>query len=312
MKWLTNTLNSGIVFLGCLLLVVTGSCKSDQAKQDELKDTPQRGKIYVSADESFKPIIDAQVQVYEANNPGTSIVVTYKPEADCLRDFGTDSVRVIIATRGFTASEEDFMLDSMKVSPDKMVVARDAIAVIVNPASADSVFTMNELKQILTGKFKKDLIPIFDGIKATSTIRFIVDSVLRNDSLTPKAMAARSSEAVIDYVANTPGAVGFVGVSWIGNKEDTAQLSFLKKVKMAKLESTDIPGEYILPVQNNIYMKRYPMVRDLVYILKENYRGLGHGFTDFLSGQQGQLVFRRAYLVPTTKKFTLRQIRIVE
>ena len=31
-------------------------------------------------------------------------------------------------------------------------------------------------------------------------------------------------------------AIGFVGVSWIGNKEDTAQLSFLKKVKIAAIE----------------------------------------------------------------------------
>jgi phosphate transport system substrate-binding protein len=302
---------AGIYSLVFLLLLFL-SCKSYKEQENVLRDTPDRGTMHVSADESFKPIIDAQVQVYEANHPGTKIIVHYKPEGECLKDFAVDSIRVIIATRGFTESEKNFMIDSMEVSPDKMTVAKDAIAVIVNPLSQDSLFTMQELTEILTGRFKKNLIPVFDGVKATSTVRFIVDSVLQNDSLSPKAMAARTSEGVIDYVAKTPEAIGFIGVSWIGNKEDTAQISFLQKVKMAHLESRDIPGKYILPVQTNIYMKQYPMVRDLVYILKENYRGLGHGFTDFLSGEIGQLIFKRAYLVPDKKNFLLRPARLKE
>jgi phosphate transport system substrate-binding protein len=295
-----------------LLALVLFSCKSYQKQEDELRDTPYRGTMNVSADESFKPIIDAQVQVYEANNPGTDIKVTYKPEAACLRDFGVDSVRMIIATRGFSESEERFIIDSFKTAPRAMTVAKDAIAVIVNPSSPDSLFSMDEIKSILKGSFKKNLIPVFDGVQATSTVRYIVDSVLHSDSLSKTAMAARSSEGVIDFVAKNPNAIGFIGVSWIGNKEDTTQVSFLRKVKIAQIESTDIPGNYVLPVQANIYLGRYPLVRDLVYTLKENYRGLGTGFSDFLGGHIGQLIFKRAYLVPTQKRFTLRPIQLNE
>ncbi|HYM93820.1 MAG TPA: substrate-binding domain-containing protein, partial [Chitinophagaceae bacterium] len=154
--------------------------------------------------------------------------------------------------------------------------------------------------------------PVFDGVKATSTVRFVIDSVLHGDSLTPKASAARTSEGVIDYIAKNPDAIGFIGVSWVGDKDDTMQISFLKKVKMAQLESVNIPGNYILPVQANIYLRRYPMIRDVTYILKENYRGLGHGFADFLSGEIGQLIFKRAYLVPAQKDFRVRPVRLNE
>jgi phosphate transport system substrate-binding protein len=193
-----------------------------------------------------------------------------------------------------------------------MVIARDAVAVIVNPLSPDSTFTMGELKEILAGRFKKKLMAVFDGVKATSTVRFIVDSVLKSDSLAPGTMAARTSEGVIDYVANNPGAIGFIGVSWIGNKEDTSQRGFLKKVKIARLESTDRPGFFVLPYQENIYMGSYPMVRDLVYTLKEKHKGLGEGFSDFLAGEKGQLIFRRAYLVPVQRNFTLREAQLRE
>ncbi len=309
MKLLTHTICA--LALVCLAAIISG-CKSYRDQKLELADTPDRGRIYVSADESFKPIIDEHVQVYEANHPGTEIIVDYKPEAECLKDMIVDSVRVIIATRGFSAAEKQFIVDSFRLSPRKMVVARDAVAVIVSPESEDSLFTMDEIRQVLTGKFKKDLIPVFDGVQAPSTVRYIVDSVLKTEEITPKAVAARTSVGVIDHVAKNPNAIGFIGVSWIGNKEDEQQLSFLTKVKMARIESK--PGEemYYLPMQANIYYRQYPMIRDLVYILKENYNGLGKGFVDFMSGERGQLIFKRAYLMPAQKDFRIRPIRVRE
>jgi phosphate transport system substrate-binding protein len=106
--------------------------------------------------------------------------------------------------------------------------------------------------------------------------------------------------------------VGFIGISWIGNPEDTSQLSFLKKVKVCAIESTDMPDSYVKAYQANIYIKRYPMVRDLNYILKEKHKGLGHAFASFMSGEVGQLIFRRAYLAPAQKRFGIRPVRLNE
>jgi phosphate transport system substrate-binding protein len=309
MKALAGSFCAVLFTFSCFLM---NGCKSYKQQQDELPDTRTRGRINVSADESFKPIIDEQVQVFESNFPGTTINVAYKAEAECLKDLTNDSIRMIITTRGYSANEKQFMIDSLKMLPEKMVVARDAIAVIVNLQAPDSLFTMKEIRDILTGKFSKKLIPVFDGVQATSTVRFIVDSVLRSDSLLPGTMAARTSEGVIDYVANHPEAIGFIGVSWIGNRDDAQQVSFLKKVKIAQLESKNLPGKYILPVQANIYLNRYPMVRDLVYMLREKHKGLGHGFAEFMSGEIGQLIFKRAYLMPTQRKFLIRPIRLKE
>jgi phosphate transport system substrate-binding protein len=293
------------------LLVILAGCKTNKEKEKELQDTPYRGNITISADESFKPVVDELVQVYESNHPHTKINVLYKAEAECFKDFAVDSIRMVIATRRYNEDEKAFMVDSLGVSPQSMTVARDAVAVIVNPGAPDSLFTMMDIRKILTGRFKKNLIPVFDGVKATSTVRFIIDSVLHGDSLTPSAVAARSSEGVIDYVSKNSGVVGFIGISWIGNPEDEEQLSFLKKVRVASITSSYTDGGYVKAYQQNIYTKSYPMVRDLVYTLKENYKGLGYGFAGFMSGEIGQLIFRRAYLVPQVlKNFGVRAIRL--
>lgn len=298
--------------LSFFFLLFLHACKPYEKQADEMSDTRERGTINISADETFKPVIEELVQVYQSNYPKAEILVQYKPEADALKDLWVDSIRMIIVTREYSPEEREFLVDSVKISPEKMIVARDAISVIVHPGAEDSLFTMDEIKEILKGNFRKKLIPIFDGVKATSTVRFIIDSVLKGDSLTPATMAARSSEGVIEYVSKNPDAVGFIGVSWIGNSEDSSQLSFLTKVRMCALESTDIPGNFVKPYQANIYLKRYPMVRDLVYILKENHKGLGHGFASFLSGEIGQLIFRRAYLVPAQMNLGVRPIKLSE
>jgi phosphate transport system substrate-binding protein len=298
-----------ITLLFCFLVY---GCQSSKKKSIGNKDQVNSNTIIISADESFKPIIDQQVQVFESNNYGSKINVYYKPEAECLEDMMTDSVSMIIATRAYTEDERMYMVDSLDVVPDYMIVARDAISVIVNPDASDSLFSMTDIRAILKGSFKKNLIPVFDGVKATSTVRFIIDSILHGDSITGKAMAARSSEGVIDYVSKNKDVIGFIGVSWIGNPEDSTGLSFLKKVRVASLESTDIPGAFVKAYQANIYIKRYPMVRDLVYMVKEKEKALGHRFADFMSGEIGQLIFRRAYLVPAQKNFGIRPVRVRE
>lgn len=274
-------------------------------------DTRKSGTILVSADESFKPIIDSHIQVFESDN-SAKIRVQYKPEAACLEDLLNDSVRMIIVARPISPAEKQLVVDSFQVATTQMTIAYDAVAVIVHPESEFKKFTMEEIKQVLTGKFKKNLIPVFDGLRATSTISFIIDSVLRGDSLTKQAVAANTSEQVIDYVSKTRDAIGFLGVSWVGNPEDPKQESFLTKVNMALLQSKDDTLDYIKPWQANIYAGRYPMIRRIVYILKETHNGLGHGFADFMLGERGQLIFKRSYLLPARMQFNIRRAAVRE
>src|SRR4051812_15340118 len=92
------------------------SCESKYQKEARLPDTGERGIIQISCDESFKPVIDQEVEVYESQHLGAKIIVHYKPESDCLRDFGNDSTRMVIATRGFTEAEKKMMVDSLNIS----------------------------------------------------------------------------------------------------------------------------------------------------------------------------------------------------
>jgi phosphate transport system substrate-binding protein len=286
--------------LNCLVLVFFISCKPQQNTSPAF-DSPSSGTIHISVDESFKPVIDEQIRMYEISYPGTKIIAHYKPEADCLRDLFNDTLnRTVIITRGLTEKEDKYFKDSLHYFPAWNTVATDAIAVVINSESTDSLFTLKRLHDQLRGKINRNQTIVFDGLNATSTVRFIVDSVLKGQKFdTSVVKAARTTNEVLDYIAENKNAIGLVGINWIGNPEEPAQVERLKKVKIAYVECLvcdDTP--YVKPMQQSIITRRYPLVRGLYYINKENYVGLGTGFVNFLKNERGQLIFRRAYLGP--------------
>ncbi len=288
-------------------------CKGDKNGSEYIAETMSSGTIHISVDESFQPVIDSQIKVFMAQNPEALIIAHYKPEAECMKDLLVDSIRMVIVTRGLSEEEVNFFKDTLEYAPLYGIIASDAIAVVVNNEAKDSLFSVSDIRGMLSGTsfFKYKL--VMDGNKATSTVRFMIDSVLKGQPFSANVQAAATSEGVIDYVANNTGAIGFVGVSWIGNPEDTSQLSFLTRVKIANLQCRGCEEEaYVKPYQANIVLKRYPMVRGLYYILKENYAGLGKGFTSFLSNQKGQLIFKRAYLAPAKMSLQVRHVDMEE
>jgi ABC-type phosphate transport system substrate-binding protein len=292
----------------CILL---SGCGNGNSGKKIPQETPTSGTIHISADESFKPVLDSEVKVFESSFPDVKLIVHYVSEAECFRDLMADSTRMIIVTRGLNKEEEKFYLDSIHYVPIYGKLAYDAIAVVVNNKAKDTIFSMDNIRDLLSGQSNMKWQPVMDGVSATSTVRYAIDSILKGKPLGKNVMAAKSSEGVIDYVSKNPDAIGFIGVEWIGNTEDPEQMEFLQKVKVAAIKCEVCPNDtYVEPYQANIAMKRYPMVRGLYYILKEDFKGVGNNFVNFLQFERGQLIFRRAYLMPARMSFEIRNMQI--
>ncbi|MBS4065352.1 MAG: substrate-binding domain-containing protein [Chitinophagaceae bacterium] len=293
----------------CVCLIAV-ACKN---KKPVPTDTAETGTIHISVDETFKPIIEEQIQVFQASWPKAKIIAEYKPEAECWDDLLRDSTRMVIVTRKLTQAETSYYYDSLSVYPTTGILAQDAVALVVNREAKDSVFTKEEVAALLSGTSKLPYGLVFDGVKATSTVRFAIDSILKGGKLsTTTITAAKTSREVVEYIAANPGYIGFVGISWIGNPDDSSQTNLLKKLRIAWLpcDSCEEEGAYTKPWQDEILTKRYPYVRDIVYVLKENHAGLGKAFVNFMMSDRGQLIFRRGYLVPAWKIFMMRETKL--
>lgn len=297
------------IFCCFVFFVCVQGCESSSKKS--VYDTPKEGTINISVDESFEPVISEQIKVYQSSYPNAKIIASYKSEADCFRDLQNDSTRMIIVAKGLTEDEIKFFEAKLSYHPNFGILAYDAVTVIINAVAKDSVFTMQQLQNMLAGTDSSKQV-VVDGTNATSTVRFLLDSVLRGKNFGSNVMAANGSKAVVTYVSTHEDAVGFVGSSWVTNDEDPEQLAYRNKINFALLAcSRNCDSDtYAKPSQATITYAQYPLVRPLYYILKENSTGLGTGFTNFLNLERGQLVFRRSYLVPATMYFGLRKSTI--
>jgi phosphate transport system substrate-binding protein len=276
------------------------------------QETPTSGTINISVDESYQPVIDSEIKVFESSFPNAHIIPHYKAEAQCLRDLTTDTTRMILVTRGLTEEEEKWYSDSFHTEPSFSPLALDAIAVIVNNQSPDSIFEIKDLQDLLNGADTKH-VAVMDGLTATSTVRYAIDSILRGQKLGKNVMAAESSAAVVDYVSKNKNAIGFVGLCWVGDENDPEQETWIKSVAVAAVRCTSCGGPtYVKPYQANIYLHRYPFTRSLYYILKEHWSGVGSNFENFLQYERGQLIFQKAYLWPEGMSFQKRDVQITQ
>jgi phosphate transport system substrate-binding protein len=292
------------LLLALAIVLFLASCSD----KDKPTDTLSTGTVDISVDEAYKPVIDEQLKVFDSSYPDAHINVHYKPEAECFKDFFENRSRVILVTRPLTADEKDYC-EQKKIAPTSLALAEDAVAIIVNNASPDSMMGVDEIKGILTGTYKKKYKVVFDN-EGSGVYRYITDSVLKGGKLSAEVYGAKGDTELINYVQKNPDAIGFLGVNYVSDPEDSSGTgSFIKNVKVVSVYN-DSAKQYYAPYQAVIALKIYPFTRQFFYIKRENYPGLGTGFTNFLGRERGQLIFAHAHLFPLRMNIVIRDASI--
>lgn len=293
-----------ILLAGTIASVVLIACNTGGSKNGGELDTPTKGTIRISVDQTYKPLIESEIKVFESLYPKTKIIAEYKPEADCFKDLFNDSSRLIIVTRDLKEEEKEYFKKE-RIRPQSLQLATDAVALIVNHANPDSILTMDQVRQIMSGAAERPWQIVFDN-QNSSTVRFILDSINKGKPLPTNTMAAQTNPEVIDYVEKNKNAIGVIGVNWISDTNDSTSIEFTNRIKTVKVRA-DNNTDFVQPYQFYIGMKTYPLTRGMFFVLKEPYHGLGAGFATFLGGQEGQLLIGRYKLYPARLNIVFRE-----
>lgn len=299
------TRNQAYIVLLAIATMLT-SCWGPDSEAE--RDTQTSGTIRISVDETYKPLIESEIKVFESLYPKAHIIAEYKPEADCFKDLIADSARLIIVTRDFNDQERKFFKE-LKITPQSMLLAWDGVALITNKSNPDSILTMDQVRKIMDGsETEKKWQVVFDN-QNSSTVRFIRDSINQGKPLPVSATAAKTNPEVVDYVAKVPNALGVIGVSWISDPNDSASIEFNNKVNVVKVRA-DYGSEFVKPYQAYIALGSYPLKRGFFFCLKEPYSGLGSGFATFLGSYEGQMVIGKFRLFPARLNIVFREANI--
>lgn len=304
-----------LFFLSVIVFAAAVSCNRQPGKE---LDTPVSGNINIVVDESYLPLMSAELDVFHALYQRAKVNAKYSDENTAVNDLLSDSVKIIIINRKLTENETA-ALTQYGITPRVTKLAIDAVALVVHNENPDSMLTYEQLSKImrgeiqtwnkLSGKSKQDSIIIVFDNKQSSNARFLKETFLKESSFPQNVFAVNSNPEVIDYVAAHKRALGVIGVNWVSDKNDSLVNDFLEKVKVVSLAppGAGADSEHYKPYQAYVALKYYPLIRDVYGISREARAGLGTGFVSFIASDKGQMIVRRAGMLPATIP-----VRIVE
>lgn len=298
---------TALTILGAMLL---GAChEKSKPKETKVEDSFHAGKAEFGVDESFKPIVDEEAFVFTNLFRDAKPNINYQPESFVLRRLLNDSVRFAILARDLTKDERKVLTDR-GFTPNVNPFAHDAIVLIVNQASKDTLITVNQIKQMLNGKAFADKSIVFDNPNS-STIRYLKEFSGGELLNLKNVYALKSNKDVITYVSKHPEAIGIVGFSWLDEPDEdyAAAASQVKIVSIKDESSKKYSNEYFKPSQTTLALKQYPLSRSLYIINATAKMGLGAGFENFLLSDRGQRIVLKSGLLPDS--IPQRQINIV-
>jgi phosphate transport system substrate-binding protein len=260
-----------VFFVG---LVFFTACK----KADANKETILKGSTTILVDETFKPIIEDQVAVFESKYDAKIDVVS-KSEKEIIQSFLNDTSGIAILSRTLNENEiKNFQ--NKKIVPKITKIGTDAIAFISNKSNNDTLIALQDIVNFMQGK----------------TNTKIKGLVFDNPNSRNNVFSFKVNEEVIKFVAENDGMIGVVGLNWLYQPSPSA-IDNVKKVNVLSVKGLK-SDRYITPTQNNIAEETYPLARDLYIINCQGYSGLGMGFASFVAGDIGQRIILKSGLYP--------------
>lgn len=203
-------------------------------------------------------------EAYQKIQPDVRISVSGGGSGTGIASLINGTVSLANASRAIKTEEEANAL-KVNVTPVEHIVARDAIAVIVNPENPVSELTLQQISDIYSGRINNwaevggENRPIVRLSRETNsgTHVYFLETVLRlsqdgNKTLfSTDTLLLPSSEGITAEVKDNPNAIGYDGLGYI--------IPEVKTVAVAAEQGMP----YIMPSAESVNNGSYPIARDL-------------------------------------------------
>ena len=244
----------------------------------------------------------AWAEKYQGDHPDVRISVTGGGSGTGIAALVNGTVDLANASRKIK-DEETSEAQSNGVTPVEHIIARDAIAVIVNPNNPVNELTLQQISDIYSGKYTNwnevggEDRPIVRLSRETNsgTHVYFLETVLRLGSKEDKTLFSTntlllpSSEGIISEVRDNPNAIGYDGLGYVPKD--------LKMVAIAK----EAGGEYVLPSIATVNDKTYAIARDLYMYTNGEPAGIIKDYLDWILSDEAQVIVAELGFVPAIK-----------
>jgi phosphate transport system substrate-binding protein len=241
----------------------------------------------------------AWAEAYQAAAPNVTVSVTGGGSGTGIAALLNGTVDVANASRAIS-DEERAAAEASGRAPVELVVARDAIAIIVHPDNPVDALSLPQLSAMYSGEVTNwrevggDDRPIVLLSRETNsgTHVYFLEHVLRlgdNDNpifFSPETLLLPSSEGISAEVRQNPNAIGYDGLGYV-----TADM---KTVAVARSAAE----AYVLPTIDTVNSGAYPIARDLYMYTAGEPAGAVADYLAWVMGTEAQQIVAELGFVP--------------
>jgi phosphate transport system substrate-binding protein len=238
--------------------------------------------IIVAGSTSVQPYAEVLAEEFMVLNPGSEVDIQ-----------GGGSAAGITAAQSGTA---DIGMSSRSLKDEEkglwyVEIARDGLAVVVNPANPVQGLSPEQVRDIYAatitnwsevgGPDKK--IHVISREEGSGTRSAFTELVMEKAEITPRAIVQDSNGAVRQLVADDPDAIGFISMGLVNDKVKALQLGG------------------IAATRENVENGSYNLSRPFLFVCSGEPSGLSKQFVDFTLSAEGQKILMNEGLIPSSE-----------
>lgn len=268
----TERSHSAAYWLLCLLAILPACTQTPTA-------TIETVQLVLSADTSTGALMNELVTAYLIDRPHVTIQMEQAANAEraleALQGGRSDLVSV-----SWWPEVQATAADLWHLS-----FARDPLVIITHHANPVGDLTLLQLRDIFQGQTlfwaelggpEIDVIPVSREDGAGTRLSF-ESLVMGRRDVSPTAVVMPSNQAVVEYVASTPGAIGYVASAWL-----------VPAVNLLAVEG-------VTPSPASVADGRYLLARPYYLVARGEPSGALADLIDWITAGAGQEIIRRKY-----------------
>ncbi|HXI11519.1 MAG TPA: phosphate ABC transporter substrate-binding protein [Thermoanaerobaculia bacterium] len=232
-------------------------------------------------------------EAFMAKGPGRNLQVTGGGSGVGIAALLNGTTDIAAASRPMKVSEIDKLKARFASRGVEIPIARDGLAVYLHASNPVKELTMQQLREIYTGKMtnwkqiggKDATIIIYSRENSSGTYVYFKDNVLMGKDFSPRAQTLQGTAAVVNAISKDPNGIGYGGAA------------YAKGIRFAGVKKDANTPAYT-PSLVTVRSGQYPITRFLYLYSRAAPKGVAKGFVDFALSPEGQQIVSKVGYFP--------------
>jgi phosphate transport system substrate-binding protein len=295
-------MKKNLYFVFTLIFVLLAGCNRETGSSTEITPIDQISTITNIGSDTLVNLALAWAERYHELYPNVEISVTGGGSGTGIAALINSTVDIANASRSIK-TEEIQQAEANGVDPMEFIVAKDAIAIIVNLNNPINRLTIQQLSDIYSGKIinwseiggeDREIVRLSRETNSGTHV-FFLDNVIRmvdSDNTTlfsSDTLLLPSSEGITAETRDNPNAIGYDGLGYVTPE--------VKVIAVAH----DSSSPYILPSAESVNSGQYPIARDLYIYTDSQPMGEIAEYINWIMTPEAQAIVTQLGFVPIVK-----------